>query len=72
MVGYARGALPEVVADGTTGWLVTDGDIGAAVAAVARVGEIARAACRAWVAERFGLGAMLDAHERVYAEIAGK
>jgi glycosyltransferase involved in cell wall biosynthesis len=69
VVGYARGALPEVVADGTTGWLVPEGDIGAAVAAVGRVGEIARAECRARVAQRFSLGAMLDAHERVYEDM---
>ncbi|HEV7126260.1 MAG TPA: glycosyltransferase, partial [Ktedonobacterales bacterium] len=34
VVGYRVGALPEVVADGVTGWLVPRGDIAAAAAAV--------------------------------------
>ncbi|HEY7832963.1 MAG TPA: glycosyltransferase [Ktedonobacterales bacterium] len=71
VIGYARGALPEVVAEGATGWLVPPDDIMAASAAVARVGALSRATCRAHVAERFSLGAMLDAYERVYAKMAG-
>lgn len=66
VVGYARGGLREVVADGETGWLVALGDIEAAAAALARVGAIERAACRARVKQRFGLAAMLDAYEAFY------
>jgi UDP-glucose:tetrahydrobiopterin glucosyltransferase len=69
VVGYARGALPEIVADGETGWLVPEGDIAGAAEAVARVGVLSRAACRARVAERFSLKTMLDAYERVYGEM---
>ncbi|HEV2235889.1 MAG TPA: glycosyltransferase [Ktedonobacterales bacterium] len=71
VIGYATGALPEVVADGETGWLVPPGDIAAAAAAVARVGELERAACRARVAERFSIGAMLDGYEHLYRRISG-
>jgi len=71
MIGYARGGLREVVADGATGWLVPPGDVAAAAAAVDRAGALDRRACRAWVEGRFGLGAMLDAHERFYAETLG-
>lgn len=70
VVGYASGALPEIVADGETGFLVSVRDIAAAAEALARVESISRAACRAHVAARFSLAAMLDAYERVYAEIA--
>lgn len=70
VVGYARGALPEVVADGVTGCLVTPGDRMAAAAALERVGAFARPACRARIAERFSLAAMLDGYERVYKKMA--
>lgn len=67
VIAYARGGLREVISDGVTGWLVPPGDMDAA-AAVDRLAALDRHSCRAWVAERFGLDAMLDAHERFYAE----
>jgi glycosyltransferase involved in cell wall biosynthesis len=70
VVGYAIGALPEIVADGETGWLVPPHDVEAAAAALTRVAAISRRACRARVEQRFSLPAMLDAYERVYAQIA--
>lgn len=69
VIGYARGGLREVVADGISGLLVPPGDIPAAVAAVARVPALDRAACRAHVARHFGLDTMLDAHEAFYASM---
>lgn len=69
VVGYAIGALPEVVADGATGWLVPPRDVASAAAAVGRVARIDRAACRRHVVERFSLGTMLDGYERVYGEL---
>ena len=69
VVGYAIGALREVVAEGETGRLVPFGDIAGAAAAAGRVRAISRAACRARMVERFSIGAMLDAHEHVYAEL---
>lgn len=70
VVGYAIGALPEVVADGVTGWLVPPRDVAGAVAAVGRVARIDRAACRRRVVERFSLSSMLDGYEQVYGAIA--
>lgn len=72
VVGYRIGALPEVVAHGKTGWLAAPGDLDAAADAVGRVGTLSRAACRARVVERFSSAAMLDAYERVYAEMIGR
>ena len=66
VIGYARGGLPEVVANGETGYLVGPGDVSAAANAVAQVGLIDRARCRARVAEHFTLDHMLDAHEAFY------
>lgn len=67
VVGYARGGLREVVADGETGWLTPPDDLDAAVAAVERVGQVDRAACRARVERLFSLDAMLSAYEDFYA-----
>ncbi len=69
VVGYARGGLGEVVADGETGWLVVPGDKEGAMDAVSRVGRLDRAACRARVKERFSLDAMLDAYLAWYSRI---
>jgi UDP-glucose:tetrahydrobiopterin glucosyltransferase len=71
VIGYARGGLPEVVADTVTGWLVPPGDLDAAIHAVGRLGELDRAACRAHVERRFGLDAMLDAYEAFYTGMLG-
>lgn len=66
VVGYARGGLVEVVADGETGWLVPEGDVAAAIAAIARVSALDRAACRRRVETLFSLDTMLDAYEAFY------
>ncbi len=66
VIGYARGGLVEVVADGETGWLVAEGDVAAAVAAVARVSEVDRVVCRRRVERLFSLDAMLDAYEAFF------
>lgn len=66
VIAYARGGLTEVIADGETGALVPPCDIDAAAAALRRVGDYDRAACREWISSHFSLAAMLDAHERYY------
>lgn len=68
VIGYARGGLCEVVEDGATGRLVPEGDLDAAVEAVAHLDAFDRAACRERAQRRFGLAAMLDAYEAYYAE----
>ncbi|HEU4784868.1 MAG TPA: glycosyltransferase [Ktedonobacterales bacterium] len=68
VIGYRRGGLAEVVADGETGYLVAPGDVAAAVAAVQRVSEIDRHACRARAERLFRLETMLDAYEAFYTE----
>lgn len=44
VIAYRRGSVPEIMADGTTGYIVDDVD--EAVAAVRRIEAIDRAACR--------------------------
>jgi UDP-glucose:tetrahydrobiopterin glucosyltransferase len=67
VVGFARGGLREVVADGETGWLVPPGDLAAAAKAVGRVAHLDRAGCRGRVERLFSLDAMLGAYEDFYA-----
>ena len=67
VVAFANGALPEVVAHGTTGFLVNDVD--EMVSAVRRVESIDPRECRAHVEERFSASRMADGYERLYATV---
>ena len=66
VVAFDRGAVPEVIDDGTTGFVVPPGDIDAFCAAVDRTGEIDPEACRAHVEERFSAKRMVAGYERAY------
>lgn len=66
VIGYRRGGLTDIVREAETGYLVDPDDERALAAAVGRLDEIDRSACRTNIAERFSLAAMLDAHERAY------
>jgi glycosyltransferase involved in cell wall biosynthesis len=64
-----RGSVPEVVADGVTGFVRATSD--ELIEAVARIPEIDRRACRRRVAERFSAEVMTAGYERlVHAELA--
>jgi len=67
VIAYDRGSCREVVADGETGFLVTNVD--EAVEAVKKIDTINRAACRKRVEEKFSIPTMVKAYEKVYAEI---
>jgi glycosyltransferase involved in cell wall biosynthesis len=69
VVAYRKGSMPEVVDEGLTGRLVDDVD--QAVAAVAGLGELDRAACRARARSRFGADRMVDDYLAIYREIVG-
>lgn len=69
VVAYLRGGLPEVIADGVTGALVAHDDSAAAAAALPRVYQLDRAACRTHVERHFTIPTMLAAYERLYAHI---
>jgi glycosyltransferase involved in cell wall biosynthesis len=67
VVGFASGAAPEIVDDGRTGFLCADE--AALVAAVDRVTELDRHACRTAVEERFSMGRMASEHEALYRRV---
>lgn len=59
-----RGALPEIVRDGREGFLARDE--AELVQAVARLGEIDRAACRRRIEEAFSVPVVVDRYEAIY------
>jgi glycosyltransferase involved in cell wall biosynthesis len=69
VIAFRRGSVPEVITDGTTGFIVDD--VAGAVAAVARVHQINRRACRTAFEQRFDAVRMardyLDVYDRVIA-----
>jgi glycosyltransferase involved in cell wall biosynthesis len=65
VIACARGALPEIVEDGRTGFFI--GNIEEGVAAVARLGELDRATCRSVAERRFSLSVCADQYLRQYA-----
>lgn len=67
VIAIDRGSMPELIDDGVTGFLVDDVD--SAIAAVARLPEIHRAACRRAVETRFSVERMADAYLALYRAI---
>jgi len=70
VAGYRRGAMPEVVEEGVTGFLAEPDDIDALAAAIDACGGLDRDRIRASARRRLGLEGMLDAYEMALREIA--
>jgi len=70
VVAFRRGALHEVILDGTTGFLVEPDDHQAAAEAVNRAPALSRSACREHAESHLDIRRSLDAHERVYERAA--
>jgi UDP-glucose:tetrahydrobiopterin glucosyltransferase len=70
VVAFRRGALPEVIVDGVTGFLVTPGDLRAAADAVGAAPALSRRACREHAETHLDIDRSLDAHEQLYARLA--
>lgn len=65
VLGFRRGAVPEVVTDGETGWVVDDLD--ELVAAIGRLDAIDRRACRRRVELHYSAAAIAEAYLGIYA-----
>jgi glycosyltransferase involved in cell wall biosynthesis len=70
VVAFRRGALEEVIVDGTTGFLVEPGDHQAAADAVNRGPALSRWACREHAESNLDIDRSLDAHEELYERVA--
>jgi glycosyltransferase involved in cell wall biosynthesis len=69
VIAINRGSMPELIDHGVTGFLVDD--VAGAIAAVAGIGEIDRAACRRAAEERFSVERMADRYLALYRSILG-
>lgn len=85
VIVFAKGAMPEIVVDGTTGFIINPSDedkrgdfiikktgIEGMVEAVKRISEIDRRACRKHVEENFSVEKMIEGYEKVYSQIINK
>jgi glycosyltransferase involved in cell wall biosynthesis len=67
VIAYRRGSMPELIDDGVTGFLVDSFD--QAVAAIERVGELDRTACRQHVERHFAVDRMADQYLELYRRL---
>jgi glycosyltransferase involved in cell wall biosynthesis len=67
VLAFPRGAAPEVVGQGVSGFLCRDAD--EMVRLVALVEELAPERCRAWVKERFSSNTMVAGYEEIFRSI---
>ena len=67
VLAFPRGAAPEVVCQGVSGFLCRDAD--EMVRDLGRVDSLAPDRCRAWVKERFSTDAMVASYERLFRSI---
>jgi glycosyltransferase involved in cell wall biosynthesis len=67
VVAYERGSMPEIVENGSTGYLVAN--VKEAVDAVGRAAGLDRGACRRVAERRFSTTRMVDDYVRVYDEL---
>jgi len=70
VIAYRNGSVPEVLEDGTTGFVVNGME--AAIAAVERVPEISREQCREVFEERFSARRMAHDYVQVYEHVAAQ
>ena len=66
VIAYRRGALPEIIIDGQTGFLTPPDDIAGAAHSLKAVSRIGRMECRKHAVADLSLEASLGAHERLY------
>lgn len=69
VIGWRRGAIPELVEDGRQGFLVAD--VAEAVLAVGKLGQIDPRMARARVEERFSRRAMAQGYVAVFSQLVG-
>ncbi|HEX7622149.1 MAG TPA: glycosyltransferase family 4 protein [Anaeromyxobacteraceae bacterium] len=68
VIAFPRGAAPEIIDEGLTGFLVDSSEEMAAV--LGQLRGFDRTACRRRAGERFGAGRMVRDYERVYRRVA--
>ena len=69
VIAFARGAAPELIVDGETGFLVRDVD--SMLEALGKIDTIEPSRCRQHVEANFDVPIMVDGYLRLYREIVG-
>ncbi|TET94605.1 MAG: glycosyltransferase family 4 protein, partial [Dehalococcoidia bacterium] len=69
VIAFARGAAPELIVDGETGFLVRDAD--SMLGALAQIGTIDPYRCRQHVQANFDVRVMVEGYLSLYREIMG-
>jgi glycosyltransferase involved in cell wall biosynthesis len=67
VIAMNLGSVPEIIADGVNGYICNT--VAECAAAVFKVGDISRSACREYVARQFGVEQMTAGYEAVYLQI---
>ena len=67
VIALRRGALPEVVAEGVTGFIIDNAD--QMISALGRVSEIEPEHCRAYARQHYSAQRMADAYEDLYRKL---
>jgi glycosyltransferase involved in cell wall biosynthesis len=70
VISFRRGATPELIEDGVTGFLVEG--VRGMVQALAKIDKIDRRKCRRHVEDHFTVKKMVDGYESVYQKILNK
>lgn len=70
VAAYRRGAMPEVVEEGVSGFLATPDDVRDLARAIDRCRKLDRKTVRASAQRRLGLEEMLNAYEAAFREVA--
>jgi glycosyltransferase involved in cell wall biosynthesis len=70
VLGFNRGAVPEVIVDGVTGFICRDLDH--MVDAVDHLADLDPAVCRQHVRDHFDVSVMVEGYERIYREALAK
>jgi glycosyltransferase involved in cell wall biosynthesis len=69
VLGFARGALPELL-DPACGRLVAPGDAIGLARSISTLPTLSRVAARRWAVERCSIDAMISRYERLYEQLA--
>lgn len=70
VIAFNRGAIPELVKTGVTGYVVED--VEGMVDALSNIDAIDRAACRTHALEHFSVEKMADGYEAIYKKLLGE
>lgn len=72
VVAYRRGAAPEIITDGDTGYLIEPGDLGAFVEATRLVDQLSPDTCRAHAEKRLSSERMVARYVQLYERLVGE